>query len=86
MPGVRLEIPDEILTALQVPPDQAKEELMRELAIALYGRGALSLAQGRRLTDLSRREFDALLGERRVPRPCDSEDLSEDVAYAEGDS
>lgn len=82
---VQLEIPDDILTSLHVPPDRAEEELMKELAVALYGRGALSFAQVRGLTDLTRREFDALLGERRVPRQYDSEDLSEDLAYAEGD-
>lgn len=82
---LNLDIPDEILASLQLPPERAAEELKKDLAVALYARGALSFAEARRLTDLSRREFDALLGERRVPRQYDEDDLSEDLAYADGD-
>jgi len=44
-----------------------------------------SFAQARTLTDLTRREFDELLGERRVPRQYDERDLAEDAEYARGD-
>lgn len=79
------EIPDEILSDLQLPEGEEEKELKKDLAVALYARGALSFAQARSLTDLSRREFDALLGERRAPRRYDDEDLSGDLAYAGGD-
>lgn len=80
-----LDVPDEILASLRLSPDQAEEELKKDLAVALYARGALSFAEARSLTDLGRREFDELLGERRVPRQYDEGDLSEDMTYAGGD-
>ena len=38
-----LEIPEEIVNALRVPPDDIEAELYKELALALYQRGMLSL-------------------------------------------
>ena len=37
-----LKIPEEIVNALRIPPDDVEEELYKELAIALYQRGMLS--------------------------------------------
>jgi predicted HTH domain antitoxin len=83
--AVSLEVPHEILASLRLPPEQVEEELKKDLAVALYARGALSFAQAGTLTDLTRREFDELLGERRVPRQYDERDLAEDAEYARGD-
>lgn len=84
MPSVttlNMDVPEEILDALQLTPERTERELKMDLAVALYARGALTFAEARRLTDLTRREFDELLGERKVPRQYDEGDLSEDLAY-----
>jgi len=47
--------------------------------VAPYARRALSLAQARALTELARREFDELVGERRVACQYEEGDLAEDV-------
>ncbi len=80
-----LDVPEEILASLGLSPEHAEEELKKDLAVALYARRALSFAEARKLTNLTRREFDELLGERRVPRQYDDEDLSGDIEYAGGD-
>lgn len=59
--------------------------MRKELAVTLYARQLLSLGKARQLAGLSRRDFEALLGERRVPRHYSEEDLEEDLDYAFGD-
>lgn len=80
-----LDVPDEILASLRLSPEQAEEELKKDLAVALYARGALSFAEARNLTTLTRREFEELLAERQIPRQYDEGDLAEDTGYAESD-
>jgi len=36
-----VEIPEEVQAALRLPPDEAEQELRKELAVALYRRGVL---------------------------------------------
>jgi predicted HTH domain antitoxin len=77
-----LEIPDEVLHSLKLPPGEVEDELRKELALALYARGVLSGGKARRLANLSRRDFEELLGTRRITRHYGEEDLAEDLAYA----
>lgn len=85
MAAVRVEIPEEVLRALKLPPEEVEEELRKELALALYARGALSLGVARRLARMTRRDFEDLLGKRKIPRHYTEDDLAEDLAYARGD-
>lgn len=62
-----LDVPGEILASLRLSPEQAEEELKKDLAVALYARGALTFAEARALTELDRRGFDELFGG--APRP-----------------
>ncbi len=57
-------------------------KLRKELALALYRRGVLSLGKARGLAKMSRWELEELLGERKVPRHYTEVDLEDDIRYA----
>ncbi len=80
---IQLEIGDEIVTSMKIPPPEAKRELTRELALALYARWALSMGNARRMTGLTKREFLNELAYRGIKRHYTTQDLSEDIAYAQ---
>jgi len=80
-----LEIPPDILNSLRLPPDEIEHELRIELALALYQRGALSLGKARLLAQMTRWEFEELLGSRKITRHYTQTDLDEDLQYAMGD-
>lgn len=86
MPKLVVEIPQDVVSALRVPPEDAEREVRKELALALYARKMLPLGKARRLAGISRRDFEALLGERRIPRAYTQEDLDDDLAYGLGKS
>lgn len=79
---VTLEIPDEIARQLPALPAERDARLLLELAVALYAKGTLALAQGAALAGLSRLDFGREVGERGIPRHYGAEDLAEDVVYA----
>jgi len=82
--SIQLEIPDQIAQALRLPEAEQKQQLLIELALALYARGILSFGKARELTRLSKYEFGILLGRRDIPRHYQAEDLQDDIAYARG--
>ncbi|WP_263808031.1 UPF0175 family protein [Salinibacter sp.] len=84
MPKLSVDIPDDVAAALRLPPDTAEEEVRKELAVTLYARQLLPLGKARQLAGLSRRDFEALLGERQVPRDYTETNLEEDLEYAFG--
>ncbi len=77
-----LKIPEEIVNALRVPPDDIETELYKELALALYLRGMLSSGKASALCGLTRLQFEDLLGQRKVKRHYGEEELQEDLRYA----
>jgi predicted HTH domain antitoxin len=79
-----LEIPDEVLDAVRLPPREIEGEFRKELALALYQRGALSLGKARVLAQMTCWEFEELLGQRKVVRHYTHLDLEEDIQYALG--
>lgn len=56
-------IPDDILEAAHVTPD----ELKLEVAVLLYRRGGLTLAQASRFCGFGRVEFQHILASRKIP-------------------
>ncbi|HYO13245.1 MAG TPA: UPF0175 family protein [Thermoanaerobaculia bacterium] len=82
---LKLEIPPEVLDAVKLPPSEVERELRKELALALYHRGILSLGKARILAQMSRWQFEQLLGERQIPRHYTEADLAEDLQFAHGD-
>ncbi len=79
-----LEIPDEAVTAVQLSRAEVERELRKELALALYARGALSVGKSAEVAGVTRREFEALLTQRRIERPYSSAELDRDLAFANG--
>ena len=67
--SVHLQIPDSVSQAIRLPEEGMAEELVRELAVALYARSVLSFGKARELAGLGKYEFGKLMGERGVIRP-----------------
>jgi predicted HTH domain antitoxin len=81
MPKLLLEIPEDVADALRLPPAEQEGELRKELALALYQRGALSYGKARRLAAMNRWEFETLLGNRQIVRHYIENDLRGDIDY-----
>jgi predicted HTH domain antitoxin len=80
MKSLLIEIPEDVVEAARIPPDERLDTIKRELAVHLYTRGILPKAAARRLSGLDRISFDHLLGQRGVLQPLDIEDLEKDLA------
>ena len=77
-----LKIPEDVVNALRVPPDDVEAELYKELALALYQRGMLSSGKASALGGLTRQQFEDLLGRRKIKRHYGEAELEEDLKYA----
>jgi predicted HTH domain antitoxin len=77
-----LKIPEDVINALRVPPDDVEAELYKELALALYQRGILTSGKASALCSLTRARFEELLGARKIKRHYGEEELEEDLTYA----
>jgi len=82
--GLTLEIPYEVLEGAKLPEKEIEDEFRKELALALYQRGVLSLGKARLLARMTRWQFEELLGKRRIARHYTTEDLQEDIRYGLG--
>ena len=78
-----LEIPEDVLESVKFPPDEIEKELRQELALALYKRGVLSSGKACVLAQMTRWQFEMLLGQRQMPRHYSEDDLEEDIQYAQ---
>lgn len=76
-----LSVPEEVLESSKVPPDEAQNVFLKELALALYSRDILTLGKARSLAKMTRWEFEEILGERRIIRHYHEQDLDEDLQY-----
>jgi len=68
-------IPDEILLATQM----TAEEFKQEIAIFLFEKNKLTLAQASRLAGISRLQFQHLLASRQIPVHYDVAEFEEDL-------
>jgi len=84
MAKLTLEVPTEVIDAARLPPGELERELLKELALALYNRGVLSVGKARLLARMTRWQFEQLLGERQIPRHYTEADFEEDLEYAQG--
>jgi len=80
--SIQLEIPDAVAQAMRVPRSEQKQQLLIELAVALYAQDILSFGKARDLTGLGKYEFGLLLGRRNIPRHYGPEELQDDLTYA----
>ncbi|NET55230.1 MAG: UPF0175 family protein [Symploca sp. SIO2E6] len=80
--GLQILISDSILQAIRLPEQRIEQELLQELAIALYTQDVLSFGKARELAQMDRYEFGQLLGKREVVRHYSIEELDDDLTYA----
>lgn len=79
---LQLRIPNSVAQAIRLPEERMAQELMVELAIALYAQGLLSFGKARELAGMGKYEFGKLLGKRGILRHYGREELEDDVTYA----
>lgn len=84
MKQIIIEIAPEVVEATRLPYAEIAKEFRKELAVGLYQRGALSLGKARVLAQMTRWEFDKLLGERKITRHYTEADLEDDIEYGLG--
>lgn len=77
-----IEIPAEILQSMKLPPDEIKENLLKELALALYQRKILSFGKARQLGNMTKWEFQEELNKRGITRHYTEKELKEDLEFA----
>jgi predicted HTH domain antitoxin len=68
-------ISDEVLSAARI----SEAELKQELALALFQKERLTLAQASRLAEISQLAFQSLLAERQIPVHYGVEEFREDL-------
>jgi len=73
---VSIEIPQEVLHAARMTP----EEMKRELAVLLFQQGKLSFGKAREMAGMTVRAFQQLLGSRGITVHYDVADYEEDLA------
>lgn len=79
---ILLEIPDSVVRALRLPPNEQRRQLKLELAVSLYAQSILSFGKACELAGMSKLEFGILLGKRNIPRQYSEQDLQDDISYA----
>ena len=83
--SLQLSIPDSVLEAIRIPEKQVEQELLTELAIALYNQELLSFGKARELARMGNYEFAKLLEKRGISRHYTAEELKDDLTYASGE-
>lgn len=83
--SITLHIPDSVARGLRLPEGEAEQRLRQELAVALYARNLLSLGKASELAGTSRFVFADILTQRDVARHYGTEELTEDLTYADGE-
>jgi len=79
MKGLSIEIPENVIVHLRLPPRNLEQELKKELAVHLYAEGLLPQASACHLAGMNRLAFAHLLGERQIPARYTSQDLDQDL-------
>jgi predicted HTH domain antitoxin len=78
-----IEINDQLIQAIKLPPSEVPSRLRRELAVRLYEKGLLTFGKARELAGMSRWEFHDLLGNEGIHRRYDVKELGEDLKTIE---
>jgi predicted HTH domain antitoxin len=82
---LQLIIPDSIVEAIRLPQKRIEQELLIELAIALYTQELLSFGKARELAGMGKYEFGKLLGDRGINRHYGTIEMEDDLSYASGE-
>lgn len=80
---VLIDIPEELIHAIKLPPEEISTRLKRELAVRLYIKGLLNFGKARQFAGMTRWDFHDLLGLEGVVRRYDVNDLEDDLQTLE---
>ncbi|NJD38943.1 MAG: UPF0175 family protein [Geobacter sp.] len=80
--ALSITIPDDVLESAKIPRNELKQELLKEMAFALYSRGITSMGTARKLARIDKWKFLDGLAERGIERHYNEAELKEDTAYA----
>jgi len=80
--AISITIPDDVLESAKIPRSELKQELLKEMAFALYSRGITSMGTARKLAKIDKWMFLEGLAERGIERHYNEAELKEDIAYA----
>ncbi|MBM4049524.1 MAG: UPF0175 family protein [Planctomycetes bacterium] len=69
-------IPDEVIQATRM----TEQELRQEIAVLLFQKEKLTLAQASRLAGMTRLQFQHLLASRQIPVHYDVQDFAQDLS------
>ncbi len=76
---ITMELPEDVISAFNVPKDKISLELKIQIALYLYEKGKLSFGKARQLSGLSVWEFIERLKDNKIPLKYDIEDFREDL-------
>ena len=79
MPKIGVELPEDLVDAIKLPLGEVPMRLRKELAVRLYEKRLLGFGKARQLAEMSKWEFQRLLGEEKILRSYDSEELEKDI-------
>jgi len=83
MPKTSVELPEDLVEAIKLPPEEVPMRLRRELAVRLYEKRLLGFGKARQLAEMTMWQFQQLLGNEKVLRSYDVEDLEKDLGTLE---
>jgi len=83
MHSILIEIPQDIVSQIKLPPKRAKQIIMEELVIRLYEQDIITASQGTRLLNIDRLRFERFLAENQVSFHGEPDELDEDIKNLE---
>lgn len=79
--SLQITIPDAVLNSMRLPERQLEQELLRELAIALYAQQLLPFSRACELASMPRFEFSQLVGSRGISQRCGKIEIDGNFVY-----
>jgi len=79
---MQLTIPDPVLDVLRMPTQHLEQELLKELAIALYDREMLPFSKAAELAQIDPQAFSKIVGERGISRRCSKVEIDGQPIYS----
>ena len=75
-----LDIPDEAFLSFGMTGEDLRREAKKEIALAFYARGFVSLGKAVEIAETSRMQFERWLADRKIERPFSEEELEKELS------